>query len=418
MSTATTAGARSTSFKCGGSGGDGCGAPLEIPKNSKGRVVCQYCGRDNVIEGITKNAEMAKKEDINSGIPLFAPAAVLHRRIVAFLTESPSMPIDVLQEGEVVREEHHCVPAYLYYCEGRAEYSYEIGNQRERQRAVQSGDSIVYRTEQYIEWSHMSGSSSASSTVFTAGNRETVQQVQKLYMLLSPGALIDYDELDFPHDVITYDYNLPQAAAFNEYVKPYMASVLQKRSQEALKGKQTRNLSMNGDPNIKREGDITRVFLGLYRLVFKYRDKEYSIWVTGDGARAYHEGMPIDQSRAEALSRKHQAFEAAKSAVPLPKTGLWSFLIALSIIGGLILAFGVWFPLILIGIAGWIVSGIKRKNVKKPYDNRIREITDNYNKDVAAFNAEVQNAIARFKSAKQPLRGVYENELAGDASAF
>ena len=45
-------------FKC-----NGCGAPLPIPKNSKGHVKCPSCKTECVIEGLVKNAEIAAKEN-------------------------------------------------------------------------------------------------------------------------------------------------------------------------------------------------------------------------------------------------------------------------------------------------------------------------------------------------------------------
>lgn len=69
-----------------------CGAPLSIPKNSKGKVVCPSCKTECIIEGLVKNSEIQAKEDINSGIPLVADQSVLHECIVNILTSSPCMP--------------------------------------------------------------------------------------------------------------------------------------------------------------------------------------------------------------------------------------------------------------------------------------------------------------------------------------
>ena len=39
-----------------------CGAPLSIPKNSKGKVVCPSCKTECIIEGLVKNSEIQAKE--------------------------------------------------------------------------------------------------------------------------------------------------------------------------------------------------------------------------------------------------------------------------------------------------------------------------------------------------------------------
>ena len=73
------------SFHC-----NNCGAPLVIPKGSKGKVVCPSCRTECVIEGLVKNAEIQAKENINSGMPLAADVGALHERIIKVLTNSPA----------------------------------------------------------------------------------------------------------------------------------------------------------------------------------------------------------------------------------------------------------------------------------------------------------------------------------------
>ena len=106
------------SFHC-----NNCGAPLVIPKGSKGKVVCPSCRTECVIEGLVKNAEIQAKENINSGMPLVADVGALHERIVKTLTNSPCMPLDLLERVEIVKEEHLCVPAYLFYCDAMGNYT-------------------------------------------------------------------------------------------------------------------------------------------------------------------------------------------------------------------------------------------------------------------------------------------------------
>jgi len=93
-----------------------CGTPLKIPKNSKGHVQCPSCRNDCVLDGLVKNAEIAAKENINSGIPLTATPAMLHRQLVSQFYKSPDIPLDIFEKAEIVREEHHCVPAYCFRC--------------------------------------------------------------------------------------------------------------------------------------------------------------------------------------------------------------------------------------------------------------------------------------------------------------
>ena len=137
------------------------------------------------------------------------------------LTAFPDMPLDVLDSVEVIKEEHICVPAYLFYCNAMCQFTYDAGNERQHknQVALQNGK-IRTEKENYIEWTQMSNSVSATATIIAPGCREYSDMVNKLYAGADPNELIDFEELDFPYDIVTYSYNLPKNAAFNQYVKP------------------------------------------------------------------------------------------------------------------------------------------------------------------------------------------------------
>ena len=91
-----------------------CESPLKIPKNSKGHVKCPHCKTDQIIQGLVKNAEIAAKENINSGLPLNSTPATLHRILVLSLCNYTALPLDVFEKAEVIREERYCVPAYVF----------------------------------------------------------------------------------------------------------------------------------------------------------------------------------------------------------------------------------------------------------------------------------------------------------------
>jgi hypothetical protein len=413
-------------FKC-----NNCGAPLPIPKNSKGHVKCPSCKTECVIEGLVKNAEMADKENINSGYPLFASSAQLHKNLLTFLSESPSMPLDIFEKGEIVREEHHCVPAFLFYCNGTTSYTYEAGNVRQHKTAIDLGDKTRIETENYLEWTQMSGTANAKATVFVSGSKTLAPQIKGLYMFLETKKLVDYDELEFPHDVVTYDYNLPQATAFNDYVTPYMEKLLKEIALKSLKGKKYRDLTVAGGSRIDKD-EITRVFLGLYRIVLKYNGKEYAIWVTGDGEKVISEGMPIDTERQKTLEEKQKAMEQALANVAAPATGGLNFGKWVCLIIGAFIVFvgitqgtagysetGLIFAFVgLIFIAGGIVLSVFRSKRKKEFSEKRSEIGAPFQKDIDSFAAQAKNVLDQFKAQKKGMRGIYEAEVTGNASAF
>jgi uncharacterized Zn finger protein (UPF0148 family) len=379
-------------FRC-----NGCGAPLPIPKNSKGHVRCPSCKTECVIEGLVKNAEIAAKENIESGIHLFASPATLHRQLVSSLGGSPSIPLDVFNKAEVIREERYCVPAYCFHCNGTESFNYEVGNTRSQTYTVDRGDSVDIHEKTRMEWSPSSGTASVRQTIFASGNRKMASQIAKLYTNFDPKKLIDVEELDFPADVETLNSDLPQTAAFNEYAVPRIEKALKKKAEEAIAKQTTTGLTLGG-ANIQKEA--VRVFLGLYRVVYKYGGKEYSMWATGNGEKTLCDEPPTDSQRQQVLAEKQQA----KDSIPLPKTrgltiGFWLGIIAA--------------PFTVISIILTIICGVKRSKKRKGHAAKQAEIQ----KEIDAFQYEVVDAVQRFKSQKKALRGIYA-DVTGDASAF
>jgi hypothetical protein len=418
-------------FRC-----NGCGAPLPIPKNSKGHVKCPSCKTECVIEGLVKNAEIAAKENINSGYPLFAAPTALHRRLLTLLSASSSMPLDGFEKGEVVREEHYCVPAYCFYCNGTASFTYEVGNERSQTYTVDRGDRVEVRERTRVEWSPGSSSAAVSQTVFVPGNRKLADEIEKLYKYFDPNKLIDIEELDFPTDVETFTYNLPQPAAFTEYVVPGIEALLEEKAQDSIAKQNTRGFSMGGI-NIQKEA--VRVFLGLYHVVFKYNGKEYSFWATGGLEDYINEGMPVDTQRQKELEAKKQAKAQAVASLPVPKTGWINFgkwiciLVAVpALLLGLLMTcaadyfgsdagYAATLAIVLGGgvvfLIGAILLGKLRAGKRAPYLAKKAEVEAQHQKEIDDFEAQPKMLLEELKKQKKALRGIYE-ELSGDASAF
>ncbi|MCL1994774.1 MAG: hypothetical protein FWG63_01045 [Defluviitaleaceae bacterium] len=398
-------------FRC-----NGCGSPLKIPKNSRGHVTCPSCKTDSVIDGLVKNAEMAEKENIASGIPLTASSAILHRKLVSYIAETPGMPLDVFEKGVVVSEEHHCVPAFYFYTNGTASYTYEAGNVRQQKIVRENTEKSWVETHKHMEWTQMTGSANASAEVVASGNKKFSSQVKDLYMLLDGNKLHDFDELEFTHDVITHDYNYPQTASFNEHAKPYIEQLLRNNAKKQLSGKDFRALNLGGSRIDKDE--VVRIFLGMYRIVFEYNGKEYVIWATGDGEKATSEVMPVDSTREAAINSKKQDMEKAVSDVPVPTTGKFRAGFWGSLVLGIFLAPVFDVIAFVLGIVGAVVFSVLKSNVMAPYEAKCSEIRSKFQSEIDSLEAEARNVVQQFKSKKQPLRGIYEQEVSGDASAF
>jgi hypothetical protein len=384
-------------FRC-----NGCGNPLKIPTNSRAPVKCPSCKTECIIDGLFKNAEMAAKENINSGISLNATPAMLHQKLIRSLCKYPTLPLDVFSKSEVIREERYCIPAYCYYCNGTASFTYDAGNERQQVVVRDTGDKSWEETRRHTEYTQMSSSASASATLFTSGNKEVAPQIKELYMFLDPNKLEDYEYLIFPNDVLTYDFNLPQAAAFNEYAKPYMDELLRRNAIKSLSGKNYRSLTMGGS-NIQKD-DVIRVFLGLYRIIYKYGDYAYSLWVTGDGERFLEAGQPLDQQRQQHIAQMQQAM----ASVPSNKNAKLGCLFWGSIIAAI--------PTIGISLILTLILGItSSKNKKQNAANDMQRGQIQW--DINNFNGELEAVKQQFIGQKKALRGIYES-VSDDPNAF
>lgn len=368
-----------------------CGAPLEVSKGHGGKVTCPYCKTVCVIEDFTQNAQIKEKNNINSGLPLTVPQDRLHTLILKELTAEPGMPLDVLENVTVQKEEHLCIPAYVFYCNAMGSFTYEVGNERKRV--------VDKKEETYTEWSHQSSMTSAAHTVIVSGSKEQEELVETLYADLSPSSLVDVESLDFPADTESFSYDLPEVAAFSQYAKPVVEKQLQKQAEQQVAGGQTRNFNMGGI-NVQKDSAV-RILLGVYHLVYTYQDQTYEIYVSADGGKHIASGHPVDAGRKE----KYAALQ--KEIKELDGRGVGMILLGII---ALLAAFAFW-PLLILG-AILLVVGVRRtlKYIK---------LADAKKEELKEFMDQRSNAINNFAQCGKPLNGVYVNlPLDAEALAF
>ena len=398
------------SFKCK------CGAPLEVKPGDR-VVKCKFCKTDNIIEGLQKNAEMAAKENINSGYMLEATPEQLHSNILEALYYAPYVPVDVLTLGEIIVEEHHYVPSYVYQCNASASYTYEVGTVRTQYVPITSGSknstSTSVKEMTTTEFTPMSGQANITCTVLAPGNRQLAGQINAMYAKrFDTNKLVDYDEmaLSFTATMTTHEFNIPKNAAFNEYIKPNTDGLLREDAYRSLQGKNIRNFSMSGGSRIDKE-EPTRVFMGLYRLVLRYKDMEYPLWNSSNADRWLCEtNMPFDAEKQRFIAEKQQEMERAVSAVPTPNKLPYILGKIGSIVLFAILLFSVYSLAVLwiaLGIIGFVVCQILEKKVVDPYKAHIANIRSGYQSQIDAIEAETRNAINAFRQQNRRMRGIY-----------
>ena len=390
-------------FRC-----DGCGASLPIPKNPRGLVRCPHCKNDCVLDSIIKNAEIAAKEHINSGIPLTASSALLHRLLVSLLSKSPCVPLDVFDKVEVVGEERFCVPSYSFYCNTTASFSYEVGIEKKQKYSVDTGNEVEVRTEYHTEWNPGYANVSESLTIFASGNRSLSSQIMEAYNQFDTRKLVDVEELVFPADVDTCNFDLPQTAAFQQYVAPNVENLLTKKAIESISNLNYRSFSMGGS-NIHKE--VVRVFLGLYRIDFMYEGTKHTMWATGDGTNGYFESLPIDYVRKGLYDNEQQALNLINKKGQSSSfiSRIWSLVRSFSFqwhFMATLFTAGIYLAVLVIIYS--LHSSEKDKNKSK---------RAKIQKNIDGLQCQITDAAQNFRSKKKALRGIYKG-VSGDSSAF
>jgi len=423
-------------FRC-----SGCGEALKIPKNPREVVICPSCRNECVIDGLIKNAEMAAKENINSGVPLTATYTKLHSIIISVLEKEANLPLDFVDKAEVIMEEHYCVPAYCFEYNGEAPFSYEEGKQETRQERGFSGDSETIRTIWEVKWHTERGTASVSGTLFVSGNKKLAPYINEMYIKTDHNQFVDFEYLEFPLDVETLEYDVPQLTAFNEQIKPIVEHQLNKEGKKALNGTQyeghiprggVRGITYTSDFKLsgsRIQKEVTRVFLGLYRVVYKYDDKEYDIWINGDGSNWLYDSPPFDLNRKnehEQLQKNVAEKEQELKSVPSSNvgcliTGVVAFIIIALICFGTLEEYSIitGIPCIIGAILCYSkIASAKRK--AKEYDKKREESNEKIDKakiELEDFESQVPAILQRFKSQEKALRGIYE-KISGNDSAF
>ena len=289
------AGEKVIEFKC-----SNCGGALKSTGHVNGKVECPYCHTECIIDGLIKNAEILEKENINSGVSIDLTKDMLNTSVIEALTGAGAVyPLDIFEVGTITKEEHVCVPSYLFYSNGMATFNYEAGNERTQQKitGVKSNGKVQTQNETYTEWSQMSGSTSVSASVIASGNREYCDVIENVFSQYDVNKLIDIEYLVLPTDVETCNFNFPQPAAFGEIVKPYVEKMLQDSAQKSLQGKTYRNLSMGGC-NVQKD-EVLRLSLGLYKFAFKYKETLHTLYIAGDGSSYWWDVQPVDSVRLQ-----------------------------------------------------------------------------------------------------------------------
>jgi hypothetical protein len=353
----------------------------------------------------------------SSGLGLTAANPRIHSKLIQILSVKPNLPLDIFEQAEVLREEHYFGPAYAFFCNGTAPYTYDAAMYVKRTWTEDSSSGNTAwqttKTETDTQWQPVSSSVSLSKTIYVTGNSDYADQIDKLFNTTSiDGKLVGINELGLPADAVLLGDNLSEQQAYTRHAVPSVKEQLRFQADAAMKtaskGKETRNFHMS-DASVQKDSAVDKVLLGSYCVILGYRGQEYPVWLSGDGSSGYADALPRDSVQERLIADKKREQEN----IPPAKTGL----LTLGIVGGMLLAFfGYASPYhigSLLGLALAAACFVFRFQKSKEYRNRY----DAVQKEIDALTSRFDGIAKDFKNRRQALKGIYRN-VSGDPSAF
>ena len=373
-----------------------CHATLQIRQGGKG--YCEYCDKEFPVEGVVKNAEIAEKENIVGSMEMRTGPSDLHWHLVALLKNAEYIPLDVFEKTQILSVEKFCVAGYLFDCSITANYTYDVGNEREREHTSVTGNTVTVSTRTHTEWTSQNSSHACSETVFCSGNKEFSDAVLDVWRDGDPSNLADIEDASaVSTDTITYGYNNPVSAAFDDKAKNYIEKSVKSAIRQQIRNQYWRNLNVSS-PRVDKTNK--RVYLNLSKVAYFYDNRTYIMWVAGDGHR--HSGRyPVDTDRQLKYDFMRAAAEKELPAYNWKLIAATVFMLWVGsgdktiffIIGLIMAAFSVW-------------TFVRRRKIKKD-----REA-------FAAFDQERIAVVNKFIAERKGLAGILQAEAANKPNAF
>ena len=199
-----------------------------------------------------------------------------------------------------------------------------------------------------------------------------------------------------------YNFNYPQAAAFNEQVRPRVTALLKDMAERTLVGKNTRNGMLQGDN--AHQDEMQRIFVPFYRVLVSYGDNVKTVYINNDGRYCVHNGGFVDPARQAEIEAQKSAIDAVKPA----SKAIWTALLVASIVLSAILLIackGGLKALALLPVAGIVFALIKKSSINKDYEARRSAEIAKLNQIKAPF----EDAKEEFYNNQRALGGIYES---------
>jgi phage FluMu protein Com len=366
-----------------------CGYNLEASSASQNRIKCPKCGAVNVISIPEKNRSTTDREITISGIQITADNDDIHNRFVSWIFKKhETAPPDIFSELTITGVKRLCVPCYLIECSAEIRYSYKIGNERERVRALSKDDFLAKNgkkdyVETYTEYTHQNDVYNLSTQILFPGNSELANNVKFIYESLDKSLLQDANSLNYPSDVQQVPLDITMSD-IKDRAKENVGNIAQKNIKELLSRHTYKDLDIRNDFRVDFGEDPIQILLPLIHVTFTYKDQAGDAWLSGDAGNILVHKFPQNFTYKNALKDLQKQ-----------KPGFLNWLLVIASMS----------TIVLIPLGIYLIKNIIDKS--KKVNEKINELKKDHNK-----------IFFQYQQKKIPLKGVLQKGLQGCETAF
>lgn len=354
-----------------------CGAELPMPKGIARMVRCTFCGTMHLINWNSANGTGGDSCTATAMLGLTGEQSEesIKKGVEKMLLSSKCPPLSVFEEGIVDEVVEVGVPAFWFDdCTVRGHILYEKKYTYTTTHEEGEGDKRHTVQDTNIEWRHHQLDVSEVTDFIVSANKEYSEIIKHFYYYkdLDAGKDIGFINSMDVEDIM--DQDLPESVAFKSDIGSELESRMMALAQKQLvppeeNGKkrklfgieikddqEIRNIKVSGVELDKKAPKI--IWIALCKVLYRYKDKGYTLYLSHDGTEAFYKESPIDNDRLGLLQKLQKAAEEKEKAIQ-NQLFTYTMIAAIAAVAGLFSIFrgsnADDMVLVILGIVGGIV---------------------------------------------------------------
>ena len=311
-----------------------CGAPLPTPKGITRTVKCSFCGTMHMINWNSTNlaGDNTCTATAMLGLTGMKSEDDINEKVREMLLSSECPPLDVFERGIVNDIIEVGVPAFWFDdVTIRGHILYEKKYTYTTTHEEGEGDKRHTVQDTHVEWRPHTLDVSETRDFIVSANKEYSEIIKRFYYYkdLNAGKDIGYINSLEAEDVLEND--VPDSTAFRNDIGSELESRMLELAKKKLtpeqiddkkrtflgmeiKGNQDiRNISVSG-VEIDKKAPKT-IWIALCKVLYSYKDKIYSLYLSHDGKQTFYKECPIDNNRLEVLKDLKKSAEEKEKEI-------------------------------------------------------------------------------------------------------